>query len=144
MTYVNYMEAVFAPAERAYKRGITHETFGHLRPASETVYTGWILFTHTCCGDITIIDYDFLDPDGKELRCSPWIHEHITEFIGNKVLPPRAIKARLPAGKIYRFVGTYRCAADRPESRGSHFMYEGRGIFRGRIARIPVKTTRKP
>lgn len=131
MPDTNYMEAAFAPAERVYKRTVAHETFGHLRAPAEVVYRGWILFTHGCCGDITVIDYDFVDPEGKEVAASPWIWEHIVDFVGKKVLPDGAIKDRIEGGTVCRWEGTYSCAEDRPKSEGSHIMIEGKPRFRG-------------
>ena len=136
---MNYMEAAFAPAERVYKRTIIHDTFGRLAPKANETYVGWILFTHACCGDITVIDYDFKTEAGEELVGSPWSWEDINEYVGEKVCPARATGRELPSGSIFLFKGTYRRTEDRPKSKDSETMIEGKGTFKGRIKEIKVK-----
>ena len=140
---MHYMETAFEPAERIYRRTITHATFGHLAPQPLTIYCGYILFTHGCTGDITIIDYRFVDPDGAELDSSPWLWEDINEYVGDLILPRLAIKSRLPAGRVYQFNGTYHRTEDEPKDEDSDLLREGEGVFRGRVRRVRLSVRRK-
>lgn len=133
---MNYMEKAFEPAERIYRRTVMHDTFGHLRPNAKTVYTGHIYFTHACNGDITIIDYCFRDASGRELDSSPWLWEHMNEYVGEKILPRCSVTSKLPEGHVYKFTGKYTMKEDR-ETDGCFI--EGGGVIKGRIKRIDLR-----
>jgi hypothetical protein len=77
---------VFAEAEAQYKAKVMANTWGHLAPAAQTKYTGWILFTLGCHGDNTVIDYEFNDAHHNELPGSPWFTDHMMDLIGDYCL----------------------------------------------------------
>ena len=62
----------------------TKETFGHLKPKTQTEYKGYILFTLTAFGDTSIIDFEF-----ENLTESPWFNNDILDLISEytKKLP---------------------------------------------------------
>lgn len=136
---MNDMATVMAEGERVYQRGIIHDTFGHLAPEPDRVYTGYILFTHGCYGDLTVIDWKFADAQG-ELESSPWIYEDIQRVVGDMVLPPWETACQLPEGRVYRFNGTYTRTPDRPKWPGSEILIEGKGRFRGKVRRVRIRT----
>lgn len=133
----NYMEAAFAPAERIYKRTVVHSAFGHLRAASSVKYAGSILFCHGIHGDITIIDWKFSSESTGELEASPWVYEHIQEYVQELILPQQATQCELETGKIYKFTGTYEIEDDE-EDEESGMVVEGQYRFEGDVVEIPV------
>lgn len=141
---MNYMEQTLGEGEKPYIRGQTHATWGHLAPKPDTIYRGYILFTHTCHGCIEIIDYEFRTDEGQDLDGSPWIYEDLNEFVGDLVHPERAIECRLPRGRVYIFHGTYTRTADKPRDDCSDMMEEGKGEFKGRVRRLRIDTRKHP
>lgn len=137
MSHACFGEALES-AERPYRRSVIHSTWGHLAPKDNTVYTGHILFTHGCHGDIVIIQWEFKGPDGEDLDASPWIYEHMHDFIGDLILPKGALECRLPEGRVYRWTGRYLKYPDEPTSDSGRIMREGEGEFRGRTRRIKI------
>lgn len=81
---------------------VLQDTWGHLAP-KEFLYSGFILFTHGCHGDITLIDWEFKSPDGEELASSPWFYSDIHEMVGDLI-----IKKDLMRTGIWRWEGTFR------------------------------------
>lgn len=132
-------EAAFAEPERVARRTMTHRTFGHLAPKAKNEYTGWVLFTHGCHGDITLIEYEFTDSKGKELCASPWLFEDVNELVNDKVHPDWPKKSKIEAGEIWRWEGTYRRTEDKPKYKNSSIVKEGRAIFRGRLRKCQVR-----
>lgn len=87
----------------AHNREIVYqETWGHLAPKVKEVYEGFILFTHGCHGDITVIQWDFKLPDGTELDASPWLYRDMHDFVGDHIM------AKDHPGGIWRFDGTFK------------------------------------
>ncbi|RWH52266.1 MAG: hypothetical protein E5V72_01460 [Mesorhizobium sp.] len=92
----------FAPVIAAQRAQVLAETWGHLAPKVREIYSGYILFTLGCHGDITLIDWEFKQPDGTELNSSPWFYEDINDFIGREIE-----KKGNRHGGIWRFDGTF-------------------------------------
>ncbi len=74
------------------------DTWGHLRPVKDKIYSGYILYTVGCFGDIVCIESKF-----EELPDSPWFYEDLREFIGDN---------GEQNSFIYLFTGTYRSNRD--------------------------------
>lgn len=70
------------------------ETWGHLEPTPGRKYSGYILWTHGCHGDIAVINWKLEDLPG-----SPGFSYDLDEFIG---------QYNTEKGKIYRFIGSYK------------------------------------
>lgn len=94
------LESAFQKAEAEYKAVIMEDTWGHLAPKPQTKYTGYVLFTHGCHGDITVIDYEFNDPGHNELPGSPWLAQDILNELMNSANLGKE-------GSISLFEGTY-------------------------------------
>jgi hypothetical protein len=105
----NYMADAFAPVERKYANQVLAETWGHLAPKAKTTYPGYIVLTHACCGDIVLIDYDFVGLDS-----SPWLYDDLNDFAAHLSMESydRDVHERIPRtierGQVFRFDGTYR------------------------------------
>lgn len=86
-------DAVMGKWETHYAAEQVKETWGHLGPKKDKVYTGFILFCWASDGTICPIDYDF-----KKLPGSPWLYDAIVDFIcGNAK----------KQSQVYRFDGTF-------------------------------------
>lgn len=94
----------------AVVEAILHDTWGHMKPEQKRVYTGHIIFAHSCYRELTVLDWQFEDLEG-----GPWFPEHLMEFISSKT-PIETEDFRL-----WRFEGTYR------------MLKNGKGRFSGRI-----------
>lgn len=71
-------------------------TFGHLAPKRSVAHPGFILFSLSAYGDITVLDSEFGDvPD------SPWLYEAMNDFAARHVT-----KKDRDGCAIYRFDGT--------------------------------------
>lgn len=70
-----------------------NDTWGHLKPAKGQAYSGYILYTVGCYGDIVCIESRF-----EELNDSPWFYEDLHDFMGDR----GEIN-----GIVYLFTGTY-------------------------------------
>lgn len=95
------IESAFAPAEAAYKELVMRDTWGHLAPKSQTTYTGYVLFTLGCYGDIVVINYEFNDDHHNELPGSPWFADDLMDFVVKQI-------DQVEGGTILRFEGSYR------------------------------------
>ncbi len=95
---------------------IYQDTWGHLKAKVDVMYEGFILFTTTCHGETTILDWSFGDLPG-----SPWIAEDMMNFVLSKV-PERDEGFRL-----WRFDGTYR------------ELRSGKGKFSGKVRPMRVQ-----
>ena len=95
---------------------ILQDTWGHMRAEANRTYEGFILFTHSCYRQITILDWKFEDLSG-----GPWFPEHMMEFVCGKV-PQDATEFRL-----WRFDGTYR------------ELKNGKGKFTGKVRPMRVQ-----
>ena len=91
----NYMDAAFAPVVLENYRIAHKNTWGHLAPEQNKTYRGYIVFTLTVYGDMTIIDSDF-----GELPDSPWLFDAMNEFVFDD--------RSLPEGAVFRWEGTFR------------------------------------
>jgi hypothetical protein len=101
----------FAPAEARYRAQVVANTFGHLAPQPGKSYPGSIVFAQSEFGQLVPIRTDF-----EDLPDSPWFHNHLTDFVGDKATEP---------GQVYRFDGHYR-------------MYKnGKGKFTGTVKQVP-------
>lgn len=87
------LENIFSLHDSKYRNHILADTWGHLDAEIDRVYTGWIVYTHGCYGDLTIINWEF-----EDLPDNPWIYEEIQAFIADM---------ENDACTIYRFIGTY-------------------------------------
>lgn len=90
------LQHAFADIDKINRAIVLNQTFGHLKPKRGEVYKGNIVYTLGCHGDITMIDWKFGDLPG-----SPWLHEHLTEFVGQHAMT-------VDEGTVWEFVGTYR------------------------------------
>lgn len=95
---------------------IYQDTWGHLKAKRDMVYEGFILFTTTCHGETTILDWSF-----GELPGSPWILEDMMNFVGSKV------PERVEGFRLWRFDGTYR------------ELRNGKGRFSGKVRPMRVQ-----
>lgn len=84
---------------------VLQSTWGHLSPKARETYTGFILFTHGCHGDITAIDWEFRLPDGTELDSSPWFYTDLHDMIGELICDR---KKPLMCGGVWQWEGTFR------------------------------------
>lgn len=91
----NYMDSAFAPVLLANKQAVHKATWGHLAPAKNRTYRGYIVFSISAYGDMTMIDAEF-----KNLPDSPWIYDAMYEFVFED--------RDLIHGAVYRFDGTFR------------------------------------
>jgi hypothetical protein len=76
---------------------VLHDTWGHMKAEQGRVYTGHVIFAHTCNREVTVLDWSFEDLSG-----GPWFPEQLMEFISGKV-PIETEEFRL-----WRFEGTFR------------------------------------
>jgi hypothetical protein len=77
------------------KEAVMNDTWGHLTPKPRQKYTGHILFTTGCYGDVVIIQDNF-----KNLPSSPWYYDHVTDFVYQN-------SKKFETGTVVRFDGTY-------------------------------------
>jgi hypothetical protein len=93
------LASAFAEVE-AYNRALVeHQTWGHLAPKPKVIYPGYVVFTHGCFGDITVIESEF-----GELPDSPWFYRALHEYVGDFIVPPRKNEMKMRGG-IWRFDG---------------------------------------
>ncbi|MDE4297168.1 hypothetical protein PXK56_18445 [Phaeobacter gallaeciensis] len=92
------MADAFAPADAAYRAEVLANTWGHLAPQVGRVYSGWVVFTVGCFGDITIIDYEL-----EDLPSSPWFFQDINNFVGEQIE-----KKKIDRGQVWRWDGTFK------------------------------------
>lgn len=91
---------------------VLNVTFGHLKPRPRKKYRGTLVFTQSEFGQLVPIRAHFPDlPD------SPWLFEHITEFVAEKAKEP---------GEVYRFDGTYMT------------FLNGRPSFSGTVTKVSI------
>jgi hypothetical protein len=96
------LASVAASIDAHNRRIVEHQTWGHLAPKPQTIYPGFILFTHGCYGDITVIQSEF-----EGLDDSPWYYRALHDYVGDFIVPPRQNTTKM-AGGIWRFDGTCR------------------------------------
>ena len=88
----------------------THETFGHLKPKTQTEYKGYILFTLTAFGDTCIIDFEF-----ENLTESPWFNNDILDLISEYT-------KKLPKDKYF---GVFKWNGDYKKFKNGNFKFKG-------------------
>ncbi len=93
-------EEAFAPAEAAYKIEIQKLTWGHLAPAKNKTYRGFILFANSAYDGPVLLDSDF-----KGLKDSPWLYNAMIGFMCD-YLTGRIVENKY--GRVYRFDGALR------------------------------------
>jgi len=91
------------------------DTFGRLAPKQKKVYKGFIVYAKTAYGQAEIIDSEF-----KNLDDSPWLHEHLNEFIFK-----HSTKVKSHWG-VYKWVGTY------------ELFKNGNPLFKGKIKKMKL------
>ena len=97
----NYMDAAMAPVNLKNKQTAYKATWGHLAPERNQTYRGYIVFTISAFGDMTVIDADFTGlPD------SPWLFDAVNEFaFEDKALVHGAVYKWTGSLRNYRFRG---------------------------------------
>lgn len=89
---------------------VLQDTWGHMRAEPGRVYSGHVIFAHSCNRDTTVLDWQFEDLSG-----GPWFPHQLMEFIDSRV----------PVGtegfRIWRFDGTFT------------EMKNGKARFRGKV-----------
>jgi hypothetical protein len=105
----DYMASLFAEHEARYRVQVLYETWGHLYPRLYRTYRGWIVFTWTAYGDLTIIDNKF-----RGMASSPVIYDDMNHLIGDLWE-----QKQLEEGGVYRWEGTYRRRKFAAEFHGS-------------------------
>jgi hypothetical protein len=73
---LNYMDRAFAPVLLSQKQAVLKDTWGHLAPVRGKSYRGYIVFTKTAYGDLSIVDSDF-----NNLPDSPWLFDAMNDFV---------------------------------------------------------------
>lgn len=94
----NWAERAFGPAEAEYRERVYVSTWGHLAPKPQTTYTGWVVFTLSCFGNITVIDWKL-----GELDSSPWFYRDLHDFVDRQI-----DKHQIDPGQVWRWDGTFR------------------------------------
>lgn len=90
----------FRPADVHYKEKMLHYIWGHLAPKRNKAYPGFILFTHSDYGDLTIIKSKF-----RSLPDSPWFYKAMEDFVYENAQKTGCIYHFKGVFKNYSFVG---------------------------------------
>lgn len=108
----NYMAEAMAPAKAECAAKVMFATWGHLEPRRGTSYAGFMLFSYSAYGDITLIEAKW---DG--LGDSPGLFADMQDYIGQ-------MEEHWESGQVFKFTGTYRRRKN------------GNGLFRGKVRKI--------
>jgi len=76
------------------KKEVMEDAWGHLHP-SDREYSGYILYTVGCYGDISCIQTHF-----RDLSDSPWFYDDLHNWMGSN-------DQDIEQGMIYLFLGSY-------------------------------------
>ena len=91
----------FAPAIAAQRSAVIADTWGHLAPERNRRYPGRVVFAVGCydsCNPVILASH-FAGLDD-----SPWLYEHLTDFVQGLVSDNRDERA----GHVYEWTGTVR------------------------------------
>lgn len=95
----NYLQAAMTSAEFAYRKAVMRDTWGHLAPAHNARYHGWVEWSRSTFGNTHIHDFELCSKTMGYLESSPWLFDFLqgiqAEHLSGPVLPPG----------IYRFEG---------------------------------------
>lgn len=97
----NYMSLAMAPAIQAQKDAINEDTWGHLAPARNARYSGWVEWSLSEFGDMQVHAFQMRSKTKGNLESSPWLFN----FLQNIQLDHLG-ESGLPAG-VYRFEGYF-------------------------------------
>lgn len=108
---MNYMEAVFAPAEARYRAAVLADTWGHLAPKRNVIYRGHITFALGCfdSGDLnpTVLGFELNDRHGNGLDSSPWFYDTLGDFL-QSFCRDGSTPGQCEEGGVYRWSGSFR------------------------------------
>ena len=90
----------FTPVEARYKVAVMKHVWGHLAPAKNKSYCGFIIFANSAYDGPVLIDSDF-----RGLEDSPWLWGAMMDFVHDYLT---GCIVRDEFGRVYRFSGVFK------------------------------------
>lgn len=123
-----------AQIEEDNRAVVLAQTFGHLAPQQDSVYSGYIVLAHSGYGDGSVI----IEAEFGDLPDSPWFYDGMNEFI----LDHADELGQERFGRVFRWTGTYefRNWAEELDEEGEILREGGHEhLFKGSFVEIEVR-----